>query len=260
MSNLTQRVLAGFIGIPVIIGAAYFGGIYFLIFSIIVSSLALWEFCSMFEKKGFSPLKLSGIIISAVSIVIIFSDWRYLELFVFIFLFLISTLEIFRKEKNPLNPVILIFGIVYIVFPFIMLNVFSDSSFTNIVIFIFILIWSCDTAAYFGGRLIGKHRLSTISPKKTWEGSVTGFIFTIIISLLIYFIFPDKFNLKDAVTTGIIIGIFSQVGDLFESLIKRYCGVKDSSDIIPGHGGILDRFDSLLFVTPVIYAYYFYFK
>ncbi len=260
MSNLTKRVLAGIIGIPLILSASYFGGIYFLIFSIVVSSAALWEFCSMFETKGFSPLKIPGILISLISIAVTYYDRKYFELIIFSAGFLISASEILRKEKNPMNPLILIFGIFYITFPFIMLNALADSEHGRVVISIFILIWTCDTAAYFGGRKFGKHQLSSISPKKTWEGAAAGFVFTVVISLLIPFIFPDVLSLTDAVVMGLIIGIFSQAGDLFESLIKRYCGLKDSSDIIPGHGGFLDRFDSLIFVTPLIYIYFMYIK
>lgn len=260
MSNLVKRILAGIIGIPLILAASYFGGVYFLAFSIIVSSLALWEYCSMFEKKELSPLKYFGLTVSASLIILLYFDWKYLILIIFAVTSMITTIEIFRKQKNPLNPVILIFGIIYITFPFILLNALIKLADYNIVIYIFILIWTCDTAAYFGGRTLGRHQLSVISPKKTWEGSVTGFIFTVIISLLMHFIFPDKINLQDAVVVGSIIGILSQVGDLFESLLKRYCNVKDSSEIIPGHGGILDRFDSLIFVTPIIFIYFMYIK
>ncbi|MBK8550381.1 MAG: phosphatidate cytidylyltransferase [Ignavibacteria bacterium] len=260
MSNLVKRILAGMIGIPLILAASYFGGVYFLIFSVIVSSLALWEFCSMFGKKDLSPLKYFGLIVSAAIIILLYFDWEYLILIIFMTTSVITGLEIFRKQKNPLNPVILIFGIIYITFPFVLLNALIKLSDYNIVIYIFILIWTCDTAAYFGGRVFGRHQLSVISPKKTWEGSAAGFIFTVIISLLVHFIFPDKINLQDAVVAGSITGIFSQIGDLFESLLKRYCDVKDSSEIIPGHGGILDRFDSLIFVTPFIFVYFMYIK
>ena len=121
------------------------------------------------------------------------------------------------------------------------------------MIILFILIWTCDSMAYFGGRMYGKNKLSSISPNKTWEGSFTGFIFTVIISVVLYYVFPTDITLSNFIVIGVITGIFSQIGDLFESMLKRYCGVKDSSNLIPGHGGILDRFDSLIFVVPVIF-------
>lgn len=109
--------------------------------------------------------------------------------------------------------------------------------------------------AYFGGKFFGKHKLSEISPKKTWEGSITGFIFTVITSYLFYFFSDGKITLTDSIVIGFIIGVFSQIGDLFESLFKRKLDVKDSSHIIPGHGGVLDRFDSLIFVAPLLFLY-----
>lgn len=260
MSNLTKRILAGFIGIPLIIGAAYFGGIYFLVFSVLISSLSLWEFYLMFEKKGFASLKYSLILFSIFLLVFIYTSGNYWSPVFYLLITGILTLEIFRLNANPLNPMISIFGIIYITIPYVMLNELLKMSDFNIVIYIFILIWTCDSAAYFGGRKFGKHQLSKISPNKTWEGSAAGFIFTVMISLLIHFMFPDKLNMTDAIATGLIVGIFSQAGDLFESLLKRYCGVKDSSGIIPGHGGILDRFDSLIFSAPVVFIYFLFVK
>jgi len=266
MSNLFKRVIVGLIGIPVLMFIFYSGGILFLIFSLIVTSLALRELFSMFEKKNYFPLKNTGIILSAGILVYSFfyftnfTDIDFLFLIYLPVIFLICA-EIFRREKiNPLNPVIVIFGLLYITTPFAMLGIINEYSKLNLVLFIFVLIWTCDTAAYFGGKYLGKHLLSPISPKKTWEGSITGFIFTVIVSFSVQYIFPDKLNLTDALIMGITIGIFSQVGDLFESLLKRYCDVKDSSDIIPGHGGILDRFDSIIFVTPLIFIYFRYIK
>jgi phosphatidate cytidylyltransferase len=259
MSNLAKRVLAGIAGIPLILCAVYFGGIYFLVFSIIVSSLALWEFCSMFEKKGFSPLKMTGVVVSVIMMVMIYINWKYFELAVIIIFPLISLIEIFRKQKDLMNALILLAGIIYITIPFVLLNEMIRNGFGITVIIIFVLIWTCDTAAYFGGRAYGKRKLSEISPNKTIEGSFTGFIFTLAVSLLIHSL-TDYLQLTDAIALGILTGVFSQTGDLFESFIKRYCGVKDSSAIIPGHGGILDRFDSLVFVTPIIFVYFAYIR
>ena len=258
MSNLTKRIIAGVFGIPLIIGACYSGGIYFLIFSMLVSSLALKELFSMFELKEIRVLKYTAIFISILILALYYLNFDITLIFTLTF-FLIFTSEIFRKEKNPLNPVLTVFGLLYITLPFVLLNIIIDENFPgidlNIVIYLFILIWVCDTSAYFGGRFFGKHKLSEISPKKTWEGSVSGLLMTMIVSVSIHFVFPEKLNLINAAVIGMITGIFSQTGDLFESMLKRYCGVKDSSDLIPGHGGILDRFDSLIFVAPVVFVY-----
>jgi phosphatidate cytidylyltransferase len=115
-------------------------------------------------------------------------------------------------------------------------------------------IFLCDTAAYFVGSLFGKHHFSDISPKKTIEGSVGGFLFSVLIMTIFFANFknPDE-PIWLGVLLGITIGIFAQVGDLFVSLTKRYFAVKDSSDLIPGHGGILDRFDSVFFVSPFVH-------
>lgn len=257
MSNLTKRILAGIAGIPLIISASYFGGIYFLIFSIIVVSFALWEYCEMFQTKGYHLFKISTLFLSTAMLIIGYAlNYRFEIIFFPVFIFFTAA-EILRKDnRNPLNAAIVIFGLLYVTVPFMMLNSFvKDSSGFNVIILIFILIWTCDTAAYFGGKYFGKHQLSSISPKKTWEGSAAGFVFTVAAALLVHSLIPGKISLTDAVIMGIITGIFAQIGDLFESLIKRFCGVKDSSNIIPGHGGVLDRFDSLIFVTPLIFLY-----
>lgn len=263
MSNLSKRVIAGIFGIPVLIYASYNGGIYLIVLTLILNSIALWEFCSMFENKNLFPLKKLTVITADVILILPagfpgFANSFYLFFYYILLSALIfSSVEIFRKDKrNPLNPAVSVFGIVYITLPFVMINFLQSMSFQKIIVFMFILIWTCDTAAYFGGRFLGKRKLSEISPNKTIEGSAAGFVFTIIVSLILHYIFPDELNLKDAAVIGILTGIFSQTGDLFESLIKRYCGVKDSSMIIPGHGGFLDRFDSLLFVTPAVTVYF----
>ncbi len=124
------------------------------------------------------------------------------------------------------------------------------------VISIFGIIWICDTMAYFGGMLFGKHKLfERVSPKKTWEGAFMGFIFAIIASLGAKYLLLEYLTLNESLVFGLVIGTVGQIGDLVESLIKRDASLKDSSSIIPGHGGFFDRFDSLLFVSPVLYLY-----
>ncbi len=255
MSNNLKRVIAGVLGIPLILLACFFRGEAFLAFSVIVTSIALWEFLKLIKERG--NVAGSILILLGSAIMIIFYKDLFVVLSVFIAVVIFSmSIEIFRgQNKNPLDPVISIFGIIYITLPFILLNVLVNRPGFNFVIYIFVLIWTCDTFAYYGGKLFGKRKLSEISPKKTVEGSLTGFAFTVAVSFFVHIIFPEEIRLVDSVIIGIIAGVFSQIGDLFESLIKRYCNVKDSSGIIPGHGGMLDRFDSVIFTSPVIYLY-----
>ena len=124
------------------------------------------------------------------------------------------------------------------------------------VLAIMVSIWTCDSFAYYAGRAFGRHKLfERISPKKTWEGSVAGAIGAVGAMIGLQQWLLPYLTVADAVVIGLIIGIFGQLGDLAESHIKRDAGVKDSSQLIPGHGGIFDRFDSLLFVAPLVYIY-----
>lgn len=124
------------------------------------------------------------------------------------------------------------------------------------IIAILASIWMCDTMAYFGGLSMGKHKLfPRVSPNKSWEGAVWGFIGAVGTMVFVQQYHLPYLQLHQAVVMGIVIGIFGQIGDLIESLLKRDAGVKDSSTMIPGHGGFFDRFDSLIFVSPLLYLY-----
>jgi phosphatidate cytidylyltransferase len=124
------------------------------------------------------------------------------------------------------------------------------------IIAIFASIWICDSAAYFAGRAMGRHKLfERVSPKKTWEGAIAGFIGAVLAFVAAKALVLPYLSYSSALICGGIVGIFGQLGDLAESLMKRDAGVKDSSALIPGHGGIFDRFDSLLFVSPLLYFY-----
>jgi phosphatidate cytidylyltransferase len=124
------------------------------------------------------------------------------------------------------------------------------------IIAVFASIWMCDSAAYFAGRAFGAHRLfPRVSPNKTWEGACAGLVFAVASFVGIQRFMLPYLEIEQGIVCGAIVGIFGQLGDLVESLLKRDAGLKDSSTLIPGHGGVLDRFDSLLFVSPLIYLY-----
>lgn len=121
------------------------------------------------------------------------------------------------------------------------------------IVTIITAIFMCDSVAFFAGSLFGKHKLSSISPKKTIEGSIAGLIASVIVTVIgWHFFVADKYPLVFGIIMGVLVGVFAQVGDLLVSLMKRYFNVKDASNIIPGHGGILDRFDSLFFASPIV--------
>ena len=135
-------------------------------------------------------------------------------------------------------------------------NAYEYSEGGYLIISIMASIWICDSAAFFLGSAFGKNKLfPRVSPNKSWEGAIAGFLFAITAMIAAKAIVLDQLSLTDAVIIGFIVGTIGQMGDLVESLIKRDAGVKDSSQLIPGHGGIFDRFDSLLFTAPAVYAY-----
>lgn len=189
-----------------------------------------------------------------------FFDFRLSELLA-ILLILIAVVTLF-KYPNELyyDSGKLIFTVIYTALPFCFalgLPKFSsfDDHFSLEVMFLFILIWSSDTFAYLVGKFFGKHKMAPkISPKKTWEGYAGGVVLTLILS---YFIEHNQTGLRgNWMVVGFLIAAFAPVGDLVESQLKRNFGVKDSGNIIPGHGGLLDRLDSFLICVPVVYLYF----
>ncbi|MDD8018615.1 MAG: phosphatidate cytidylyltransferase [Bacteroidota bacterium] len=214
-----------------------------------------------------------------------------LQLFItalFLFLVIVLVVELFRNAGSIfLNAGFTIFGVMYVgiflasltgirelfgmEFPsqlalqhFSVMSLLSDDSVRATtyrwggltIISIIVSIWICDTAAYFGGLSMGRHKLfPRVSPNKSWEGAVWGFFGAVVTMVVMQKLFLPYLQFHQAVIIGIIIGVFGQIGDLVESLLKRDAGVKDSSTLIPGHGGVLDRFDSLIFVSPILYLY-----
>lgn len=171
----------------------------------------------------------------------------------------VITLFKFSKELYYENGK-LIFTVIYTALPFsfaLGLPKFStiDGTFSLEVFFLFVLIWSSDSFAYFAGRLFGKHKMAPkISPKKTWEGFAGGVILTLILSFFIEKFHPELRG--NWMVVGFLVAVFAPIGDLVESQLKRTFGVKDSGNIIPGHGGVLDRLDSFIICVPVVYLYF----
>jgi phosphatidate cytidylyltransferase len=267
MNNLLQRTITGTLFAIVVLGSilwdAYAQAVVFSVFMI----LGLLEFYNLFNKHKVVRVSTEiGIFIGIFifALLVGFSlEWLPIIsiLFIFPLFFTLILEELWRKSEHPLvNISVLVFGIIYIVLPFwltIDLNLREDKEnhYMPLVVGMYLLIWTNDTFAYFTGRKFGKTKLfERISPKKTWEGTVGG----IVVTLIVGYIFGSIVNRGDElfwVIAAAIIAPCAIFGDLLESLFKRSLNIKDSGTILPGHGGILDRFDAALFAIPFFYCW-----
>lgn len=270
LGNTTVRVLVSVIAIPVLVLLSYIGGVYFLSLALIIAGISFYEYSVMAKTKG-ANVNVNLGLIAVIFLVInqynfLFSHYHFLIAFFIVLLIF----ELFRNNGSAIQNIgATLLGVFYLgIFGSTLIGIrefypdidglYSHGGF--LIISIFATIWICDSAAFFGGTALGKHKLfPRVSPKKSWEGAIFGFVFAIIAMILAKNLVLDFLSLKDTLVIGFIIGTFGQIGDLAESLLKRDSGVKDSSHIIPGHGGIFDRFDSLLFSSPIIYLYLTYF-
>ncbi len=274
MNNTAVRVVVGFIGIPLILFLAAVGNNIFLIFCVLTAFFCMNEFYNLFEMPksppsvltkwagGISFHKIVFLLISTSIVVCLYYEkFNYVFILYFIMFIYLIIDEVVKTEKHFEAIGSWMLSIVYISTPFGLLSLMCSDKFialfgANYAIICMLMIWVSDSAAFFGGKAFGRHKLAErISPKKTWEGSILGFVFTIITGIVIWYFFYQKAGLVNMMIISAIVGIFAQIGDLFESHLKRSVKVKDSSQLIPGHGGFLDRFDSVLFSVPALYIY-----
>jgi phosphatidate cytidylyltransferase len=271
LSENLKRIAVSFAAIPIIILASYFGGYYFLAFVIIVSITAYYEFILFCTKKEINAnLWLASIII----LLLVLNQFKhFMDVYTIIIVssLVLLIFELYRNKGSAiLNLGSTYLGIFYIgLFSTALLGLREfypniDGLYVRggyLIISILASIWLGDSAAYYGGTAFGRHKLfPRVSPNKSWEGAILGFIFSIGAMILAKLFVLDFLSWKNIIAIGFIIGTVGQLGDLVESLLKRDAGVKDSSAIIPGHGGVFDRFDSLLFVAPAVWFYLRYFS
>jgi phosphatidate cytidylyltransferase len=229
--------------------------------------LGAHEFYQIAAKKAAQPNRVLGIAASLIlGVQIFFFGSDQLWLTAIIFVVALIGIELFRNKGSALfNTAATLLGFAYVggLWSFLLLirelprhaSVNYGSAGTWLVMVI-ATVWVCDTAAYFVGLGFGRHKLfERVSPKKTWEGAVGGLVFGVLMAVACHYWFVRDLRLIDAVVIGALVGTVGQVSDLAESLFKRDAGVKDSSSLIPGHGGVLDRFDSEMLVAPLVYLY-----
>ncbi len=265
--QLTTRLLTAAVGLPTIIICSLVGGIPFLIAVNFVIGLGLFEFYRMIEAKGIRPFKIAGVAAGlAVSWYVYFMGGVFSGLFITIALVVIMVLEISRRdgELAVFHISSTVFGVFYVAWlgsHIILLRQLGEKPpWTGyggaFVILAFALAWGTDTGAYFIGNLVGKRKLlPRVSPGKSVEGAVGGVAVALGVAFLAKFTFAPFLSYFDVFALGLASPVMAILGDLVESLMKRDVNVKDTSKVLPGHGGMLDRFDSVLFVAPLVYYY-----
>jgi phosphatidate cytidylyltransferase len=272
VSELTRRIIFAVIAAPASIALIYFGDWALAIVLSVLAGLAAWEFFRIARETGALPLEPAGIALAALLPIAVHAQrlgFYTLSLTAIVAMILVlfsSTIWLRGPSGKPLLSVsVTAFGVVYAgLFSYVYALRYHDYAVgagagTALVSLPILLTWSTDVGAYTFGRAFGKKKLiPSVSPGKTVEGAVGGLGLAIVICLLYvrFILMPYAqlgLTIQGAVLFAIVVSVAAQVGDLAESLLKREAGIKDSSRIIPGHGGILDRFDSILFVMPIAF-------
>ena len=294
-SELTKRVAVAVVGIPLGLVVLYMGGIWLGVLLALVAAGAAWELYKMAAERGTKPFAIAGCVIAAMFVLMAtavpspYQAAPRIMLVLMVSLLLLGALAIWRRgvQGGPLNAVaVTLFGalltggtLAYAIYlramqwPPLTLADRAEEALLHtthpatpwsgpaFVGFPLILTWISDTFAYFGGRMWGETKLiPSVSPGKTVAGAVSGVVGTTLIgALYAYVVFNRWLSIPitplEGAIGGALVSVVAQVGDLSESLLKREAGVKDSGALLPGHGGVFDRFDSLLFVFPVAYWY-----
>lgn len=274
MKNFIQRAITGILFVAILVGGILYSPLTFGVLFMLITALSVWEFGQLINRR--EDVTINPVITILGGVYLFIAIFSYCTeamdasifipyLLILIYLFIC---ELYLKRPNPMNNwAYSLMSQFYVALPFALLNVLafqrntilSDSSpvsFNAILpLSVFIFNWSNDTGAYCTGMLFGRHRLfERISPKKSWEGSIGGGVICIIVSLIMAHFFPFLSTLQ-WIGFALVVVIFGTWGDLVESLLKRQLGIKDSGNILPGHGGMLDRFDSTLLAVPAVVLY-----
>lgn len=275
MSNLLQRIITGIIGAAFMLTAIWFSYTSFVLLFFLINLLSSIEYHQLLKKAKIDSNVTAGIA-GGVLVYILFILNAYLFIPSAILIAITCVLfmsymliELFSENGQPITrAAYTITGILYVSVPFGLLTLipfpwetseFSISSTDayqyKIIYALLFLIWANDVGAYFIGKFLGKHKLfERISPKKTWEGSIGGLLFSILFTFLLYQNF-GIYSIPKWMGLCLIVVVTGSLGDLVESMIKRTLDVKDSGTILPGHGGLLDRFDALIFAIPFVFIY-----
>jgi phosphatidate cytidylyltransferase len=272
---LLPRFLTAVVGLPLLMASIYFGGLPFFFIVLGITLLGLREFYFLAEESGYPCYKQWGLVLGGLVFISVFlnglSFGQVTENQLTSGLIALSLVMIVMKSlwRGPADTslsewAVTFFGIFYVAWSLSHLLLIRDlrPQGQYATFLLFSIIWASDTVAYWVGVRWGKRRIAeAISPKKTWEGTTAGLVAAMVVSALFQMtLLRQVLHLPEALILGAVTGFIAFASDLGESLLKRGAGVKDSSPLLPGHGGILDRFDSFLLTAPLYYYYWAFFK
>jgi phosphatidate cytidylyltransferase len=266
--SLRLRIVSGLIFVPLLILLARAGGLAFVAFVGLQVVLGITEFYRMMRGKGLTPWVGLGTIAALGLLFVCYRPFRAPgDLLATGFVVVLLALSLRQPDRTRLveSMAVTLFGVLYVGWLSAHLVLLRELPWTagleyargaDFVLLAFFVTWSCDTGAYAFGRMFGRTRpWARISPRKSLEGSLGGLVSSVAAAFVARAWFAPFLRPVDAAALGLVVGVCGQVGDLVESLLKRDAQHGDSSDLIPGHGGILDRFDSLYFAAPLVYYY-----
>jgi phosphatidate cytidylyltransferase len=263
---MKTRAITAFFFTIVMLASVFSGAVVFSGFYLVLQALALLEFYKLLKTSGARPQQILGVSIGLLGFIFLSAYYlfqyesKYLILLIPV-LFAVFIYELYKKEKVPFANIGYTFlGILYVSVPFAFyysLGFIQDSQTFNFhfPLAFLLMLWASDTGAYLFGRKLGKTRLfERHSPKKSWEGFLGGVFTSILVAGIVSFIFKEV-AITVWVGMAVLVVSFGTLGDLVESMLKRSLDVKDSGSLLPGHGGLLDRFDGLLIAAPLVYTY-----
>lgn len=258
---MNKRYLGALFLSPLVI-LIFVGGVYLKYFTLLISLIGMYEFFNVIKNKNINALRLIAYAACIVYYILLGYNTNFHSILLIILgaFFIMLCIPILNIKYNFIDVATTLFAFIYIGVFFSFLVLINLKKQGNYLIWlVFVSSWLCDTTAYYVGRKFGKHKLCpSVSPNKTIEGSLGGLLGSTIACGLLGLIFTRfgvNIPLYHYILIGIICGVVCQFGDLTASSIKRYINVKDYSNLIPGHGGILDRFDSILFASLAVYYY-----
>lgn len=250
---LLPRVLTALVGVPLLLFLIHWGGLSFSLLVAGVCALCLYEY-GVIMLVGRKPVRRTVAALCGAALALCTAFEGPLNLVLAACAAAIVLVELFSKDHDIERAALTLFGSLLLGWMPAHLALIRDLRpyGERLTFMVFVSIWACDTAAYFAGRAFGKHKLApVVSPKKTWEGFVAGFAaaFAVVFAFRPYV----QLALPRAVAVACALGLLGQLSDLAESMIKRAVGAKDSGALLPGHGGVMDRFDSFILAAPAVY-------